>query len=93
MTHFCYFVLVEKFACVTILFSDIVSFTTISAAVQPMDIVNMLNELYSKFDKCTNENDVYKVRYPNTLHFISKNLIKKFSYVFLLPCVILHILG
>ncbi len=51
----------EKFASVTILFSDIVTFTNIAAAVQPIDIVNMLNELYSKFDKCTNDNGVYKV--------------------------------
>ena len=51
----------EKFESCTILFSDIVTFTNIAAAVQPIDIVNMLNDLYSKFDKCTNDNDVYKV--------------------------------
>ena len=51
----------EKFKEVTILFSDIVTFTNIAAAVQPIDIVNMLNELYSKFDDATNANDVYKV--------------------------------
>ena len=51
----------EKFTEVTILFSDIVTFTNIAAAVQPIEIVNMLNELYSKFDNATNANDVYKV--------------------------------
>ena len=51
----------EKFASVTILFSDIVTFTNIAAAVQPMDIVNMLNDLYHKFDDCSEKNDVYKV--------------------------------
>ena len=56
----------EKFASVTILFSDIVTFTNIAAAVQPIDIVNMLNELYSKFDKCTNDNGVYKVGHLHT---------------------------
>lgn len=55
-------ILVEKFEICTILFSDIVTFTNIAAAVQPMDIVNMLNDLYSKFDALTNDNQVYKVR-------------------------------
>ena len=45
----------------TILFSDIVTFTNIAAAVQPEDIVNMLNELYSKFDSASDANNVYKV--------------------------------
>ncbi len=52
----------EKFKQVTILFSDIVTFTNIAAAVQPTDIVNMLDEMYSSFDKLTTLHDVYKVR-------------------------------
>lgn len=51
----------EKFDQVTILFSDIVTFTNIAAASTPMDIVNMLNALYQRFDKKTNEHGVYKV--------------------------------
>ncbi|ESO86153.1 hypothetical protein LOTGIDRAFT_129572, partial [Lottia gigantea] len=51
----------EKFDQVTILFSDIVTFTTISAACSPLDIVNMLNNLYERFDNLTNQHGVYKV--------------------------------
>lgn len=51
----------EKYEKCTILFSDIVTFTNIAAAVQPMQIVQMLNDLYSKFDALTNSNGVYKV--------------------------------
>ncbi|XP_046569189.1 guanylate cyclase soluble subunit beta-2-like [Haliotis rubra] len=51
----------EKFDQVTILFSDIVTFTNIAAACTPLDIVNMLNTLYHRFDKSTNDHDVYKV--------------------------------
>ncbi|KAK7102523.1 guanylate cyclase soluble subunit beta-2-like [Littorina saxatilis] len=51
----------DKFECVTIVFSDIVTFTDIAAACNPMDIINMLNELYHRFDNHTNEHDVYKV--------------------------------
>ncbi|VDI26455.1 guanylate cyclase soluble subunit beta, partial [Mytilus galloprovincialis] len=49
----------EKFESATILFTDIVTFTNIASACPPMDIVNLLNELYNRFDQKTNE--VYKV--------------------------------
>ena len=55
------FIIAEKFAEVTILFSDIVTFTNIAAAVAPIQIVNMLNELYMKFDHYSSVYDVYKV--------------------------------
>ncbi|XP_052071456.1 guanylate cyclase soluble subunit beta-2-like [Mytilus californianus] len=51
----------EKFADVTVLFSDIVTFTNIASACTPLDIVRMLNELYQRFDARTSEHDVYKV--------------------------------
>eukprot|EP00057_Strongylocentrotus_purpuratus_P014976 XP_011669450.1 PREDICTED: guanylate cyclase soluble subunit beta-2 isoform X1 [Strongylocentrotus purpuratus] len=50
-----------EFEMVTILFSDIVSFTNICAECRPIDIVNMLNALYTRFDKLTTVHDVYKV--------------------------------
>ena len=55
------FPITEKFSEVTILFSDIVTFTNISAAVQPIQVVTMLNDLYTMFDELTNINSVYKV--------------------------------
>ncbi|KAK6995376.1 hypothetical protein BgiMline_012045 [Biomphalaria glabrata] len=51
----------EKFDQVTVLFSDIVNFTTIAAACSPMEVVSLLNELYHRFDKMTNKHSVYKV--------------------------------
>ena len=58
----------EKFDCVTILFSDIVTFTNIAAACCPMDIVNMLNELFHRFDTHTTVHDVYKVSASHCQH-------------------------
>ncbi|XP_059845309.1 guanylate cyclase soluble subunit beta-2-like [Hypanus sabinus] len=45
----------------TILFSDVVAFTSICAQCEPIQIVVMLNTMYLKFDRLTTVHDVYKV--------------------------------
>lgn len=50
-----------EFKTCTILFSDVVTFTNICAACQPIQIVTMLNSMYSKFDRLTSVHEVYKV--------------------------------
>uniref|UniRef100_A0A7E4VTX8 Guanylate cyclase domain-containing protein n=1 Tax=Panagrellus redivivus TaxID=6233 RepID=A0A7E4VTX8_PANRE len=45
----------------TVLFTDIVTFTNICAICTPYDVVNLLNDLYLRFDRLIELNNVYKV--------------------------------
>lgn len=53
--------LTDVFTDVTILFADIAGFTKYSAGVKPQDVVKMLKNLFTEFDKMCVKHKVYKV--------------------------------
>jgi class 3 adenylate cyclase len=54
--------LAEGYDSVTVLFADIVGFSTFSESTSPGDLVSFLNEIFSKFDALTEKYGVEKIK-------------------------------
>ncbi|HXD08559.1 MAG TPA: adenylate/guanylate cyclase domain-containing protein, partial [Anaerolineales bacterium] len=52
----------EEFSSASVLFADIVDFTPISANFEPREVVDMLNELFSGFDRLVDKYSVEKIQ-------------------------------
>ncbi|ELK37305.1 Guanylate cyclase soluble subunit alpha-3 [Myotis davidii] len=67
----------KKFNNVTMLFSDIVGFTAICSQCSPLQVITMLNALYTRFDQQCGELDVYKVETIGDAYCVAGGLHKE----------------
>ena len=54
--------LAERFDESTVLFADIVDFTTMAAEMRPLELVNMLNQIFSAFDRLAEKYGLEKIK-------------------------------
>jgi len=54
--------IVDRFDAVSVLFADIVGFTTLSSRTSPEALVTMLNELFSTFDRLAEQHGLEKIK-------------------------------
>lgn len=64
----------ESFDESTILFADIVGFTPLSARMSPRELVNLLNEMFSKFDQLTENYELEKIKTIGDAYMVAGGL-------------------
>lgn len=79
----------EYFDQVTIYFSDILGFTTVAALSEPIEMVGLLNDLYTLSDEVLGNHDVYKVRGLGGRHSISLSFLHCVCIIPIFPVIYL----
>jgi PAS domain S-box-containing protein len=52
----------QQFESATILFADIVGFTSLSVELRPLELISLLNEIFSAFDRLVDKHEVEKIK-------------------------------
>lgn len=64
----------EAFDCVTVFYSDIVGFTSLSSESSPMQVIDFLSDLYLCFDETLEQHDIFKVDTIGDAYIVASGL-------------------
>ena len=64
----------QQFNEVTILFADIVGFTPLSARLKPIELVNLLNQIFSTFDELAQQFGLEKIKTIGDAYIVAAGL-------------------
>lgn len=67
-------VIAESFSEATILFSDVVGFTQMSAQITPVELVYLLNEIFSSFDELAARHGLEKIKTIGDAYMVAAGL-------------------
>jgi PAS domain S-box-containing protein len=67
-------VIAEQFNEVTIMFADIVGFTPLSARLTPIELVNLLNEIFTSFDQLAQDLGLEKIKTIGDAYMVAAGL-------------------
>ena len=61
----------ERFESATVLFADIVGFTSLAARISALEVVNFLNQIFSKFDELTEKHNLEKIKTSGDAYIVA----------------------
>lgn len=64
----------QRFESATVLFADIVDFTSLAARISPLELVNLLNQIFSKFDELTEKHGLEKIKTNGDAYMVAGGL-------------------
>lgn len=64
----------EAFECVTVFYSDIVGFTSLSSESSPIEVIDFLSNLYLCFDEILEQYDIFKVDTIGDAYIVASGL-------------------
>ncbi|MEG3842564.1 adenylate/guanylate cyclase domain-containing protein [Microcoleus sp. herbarium14] len=64
----------ERFESATVLFADLVDFTSLAARISPLELVNLLNQIFSKFDQLTEKHGLEKIKTSGDAYMVAGGL-------------------
>ncbi len=64
----------ERHSNISVLFSHVVDFDSITSSLSPNEVITLLNQIFSKFDQLTDEYGVYKVETIGDVYLVCAGL-------------------